>query len=518
MPMIENTFCPENVNSILICTGWLGLASPPFRGESYQISRESKRFCRRRLDLPVFDEVSYADVAKLLTELARLFDGQPGWGFRCTDDYPSLRVKVQFRSGDVLIAHSQAQGARMIPWSIYLSSSEEERDSSNPAIGPAIASLLPDSAENWSRLTAEVLTESEWRKRRSQLTHDFRLKRNASSTEPAPVIEFEKRLLDLAWAPDPAERIRELLVEGVDLNAVSPKGYTALIEAIRWGKFEAAKLLLSFGVAVNVPSSGLSGPLAHCCCRIRKPEELDLLRLLLDAGAIVEPCLHEYLGNKRVRLGEEIGELLLSSNPTIDWADERGWTGLHHASASPERFITPWVKAGANVNATTKTGETPLMLAVGQAEKLRLLLESGAEVSLIDQRGWTALRFAVENQCVSSKSLQLLLDAGANPLDADPQGISILDVARSRLRSVALRQSTQKALQTPISSFALSEEDEVLPSVLTFIEQLRSLPASVQLLQLAEYDVPGSFESLYRRSKVLEDFRKTADETNSAMH
>ncbi|GHT80567.1 hypothetical protein FACS1894130_11930 [Spirochaetia bacterium] len=72
------------------------------------------------------------------------------------------------------------------------------------------------------------------------------------------------------------------------------------------------------------------------------------------------------------------------------------------------------VKAGANVNAATYYGMTPLMYAVinHNAEVVRILLDAGAKVNAADDTGATPLMMVASSGDVDL--IQILLDAGAD--------------------------------------------------------------------------------------------------------
>ena len=70
------------------------------------------------------------------------------------------------------------------------------------------------------------------------------------------------------------------------------------------------------------------------------------------------------------------------------------------------------VEQGADVNAASEQGETPLMQAalMGRTEVARALVEAGANLNTKDNRGQAPLQHAVEHS--HSQVIQLLRDAG----------------------------------------------------------------------------------------------------------
>ncbi len=90
------------------------------------------------------------------------------------------------------------------------------------------------------------------------------------------------------------------------------------------------------------------------------------------------------------------------------------------------------IDSGADVNAVDDEGMAPLHAAAAadSAEVVRLLLDAGAQVDPQNTRGETPLRCAVQAAWSVPESLQLLLDAGANPSIPSQNGRSALDFVR----------------------------------------------------------------------------------------
>ena len=77
-------------------------------------------------------------------------------------------------------------------------------------------------------------------------------------------------------------------------------------------------------------------------------------------------------------------------------------------SSTPE-IVQLLLEKGADVNARSTDGRTPLMFAASSTpEIVTLLLEKGAEIEARDNKGMTPLMFAA-----SAEIKQLLIDAGA---------------------------------------------------------------------------------------------------------
>ncbi|MBI4027479.1 MAG: ankyrin repeat domain-containing protein [Verrucomicrobia bacterium] len=167
------------------------------------------------------------------------------------------------------------------------------------------------------------------------------------------------------------EIMRLLLKAGADPNRISAYGNSsALVDAVQFGHWDAACLLIGAGADVNKPlpqSDGLCS--LHVAARRGDPS---FVRLLLEAGA------------------------------NVNVAGKRGWTPLHAAAAAGQhQVIQSLIAAGASLDAQTTigfpAGETPLMAAVepcGSPECVKVLLEAGADISIRNKKKQTVFDLA----------------------------------------------------------------------------------------------------------------------------
>jgi ankyrin repeat protein len=180
-------------------------------------------------------------------------------------------------------------------------------------------------------------------------------------------------------------KVQALLAQGVDVNAITVAGETALTYAADRDlqSTELVRVLLAAGAAVNLGGK--------CCTPLTTAAskgDVNVLRLLLAAGADVN------LGNGW-------------STPLINAAG-------HGDPALVELLLT----AGANVNATGIRGFTALIYALqeigagrGSRESVQVLLRAGADVNAKDETGSTALSIARANH--DDETVAILLQAGA---------------------------------------------------------------------------------------------------------
>jgi ankyrin repeat protein len=166
-----------------------------------------------------------------------------------------------------------------------------------------------------------------------------------------------------------AEIVEELLAAGAAADLSSGYEWTPLRAAATYGQARVVQLLLAAGVDPN-PSSRRGAVLMDAVASTRhfpKPEALETVRLLLDAGATVRP----------------------QDDPAVV---------LAVASESPSAVLRLLVERGADPNATRSDGAPALVIAVMRrdARLVDELLAGGAEVDAPDADGRTALMHAVE--------------------------------------------------------------------------------------------------------------------------
>ena len=89
------------------------------------------------------------------------------------------------------------------------------------------------------------------------------------------------------------------------------------------------------------------------------------------------------------------------------------------------------IEAGANPNATNRTGETPLMWTThhGHVVAAKMLLEAGADPNATDLKGETALMQAAFDG--HEELAELLMEAGADPNAANLHGDTAMSLAIS---------------------------------------------------------------------------------------
>jgi uncharacterized protein len=250
---------------------------------------------------------------------------------------------------------------------------------------------------------------------------------------------------------------KALVQAGTKINAVDPDGVTALLYATMSAHFDLAKDLVQAGADVNrwdwwgrtplwatvdyntLPRGGRSDRPS-----VDQTSGLELIKLLLDKGA--NPNAQLKLQAPLRAIGPDRGaDLLMGVGMTPLARAARG--GDYEAAAL-------LIKAGALPDLPlgrewrdTIGGITPLMIASGlgaqvndtrgkivtqeQALKtVKVLLEAKASVNARDDRGNTAIMGAVFRGW--NDVLTTLIEAGANPYQANNAGKTAMDAAQGK--------------------------------------------------------------------------------------
>lgn len=160
---------------------------------------------------------------------------------------------------------------------------------------------------------------------------------------------------------DNPARMSELLSLGFDPNTVDGKGQYGLSMALNDGALKTAQVLIGWP-QTNVNKLTLKGESALMLAALKG--HLELAEMLIKKGAHV---------------------------------NKTGWTPLHYAaSAGHLPIMSLLLEKSAYIDAESPNGSTPLMMAAmyGTPEAVDFLLQQGADATLKNQQGLSALQFA----------------------------------------------------------------------------------------------------------------------------
>jgi hypothetical protein len=156
--------------------------------------------------------------------------------------------------------------------------------------------------------------------------------------------------------------VKSLLARGFDPNAVEPeRGDSGMILALREGSMKVFNTLLN-ARDINLEVKARNGDTA----------------LMIAA----------YKGNKPAV------EALLAKGAEVN---RPGWTPLHYAAASgSNEIVSMLLEKSAYIDAESPNKTTPIMMAAweGHILTVKLLLDEGADATLKNELGMTAIDFA----------------------------------------------------------------------------------------------------------------------------
>ncbi|KAL4094820.1 hypothetical protein PRIC1_010473 [Phytophthora ramorum] len=263
-----------------------------------------------------------------------------------------------------------------------------------------------------------------------------------------------------------AEKVKSLLTDGTNINAMNEVGITPLRLALDSGNTEIAAVLLEHGADMTAGKQYGSSML-HVAVRSGNKE---MVQLLLKYGADLSATdgngsstLHIAVRSENV----EMVKLLLAENADITAKEEDGSTVLHVAvSSGKSKMLKLLLDHGAALEARDENNKTALHIAAcyRKSTMVKFLLGRGADVAAEDKTGRTALHFAA---CFSNTTtISMLLSRGAkvdaldkagnNPLsnmisaqqhELDNESIAVAQLLCSRGSKPMLSASVQSSLR-----------------------------------------------------------------------
>ncbi|HEV6966425.1 ankyrin repeat domain-containing protein [Roseateles sp.] len=177
-----------------------------------------------------------------------------------------------------------------------------------------------------------------------------------------------------------------LLLKGVDPNQPDSRGRKALFIAVRENSLRALDNLLASPLThVDEPNDKGETPLMIAAIR----GSLPAVKALVKHGAAI---------------------------------NREGWTPLHYACSGPDNGVAAWlIEHGADINARSENGTTPLMMAAryGNGDLVPMLLKAGAEPRAANEQELTAADFAQRgDRDVMAKELRRIIQERQRAADA----------------------------------------------------------------------------------------------------
>lgn len=226
------------------------------------------------------------------------------------------------------------------------------------------------------------------------------------------------------------KRIKFLTSKGADINGRDAQGYAPIHIASRNRHPELVSALADLGADLNAPDSDGMTPLIHAAMRNHVPT----VKMLLSRGADMEKLNAQGYPPLALAIGEnkfEVAKALMEAGAKIDQpSGPEGLTPLMvvasqvspgeggvflPGSTRPIDIARELIQRGANVNAQSKHGVTPLMIAAARnvTPMIGLLVQAKADIGLKSQEGKTALQVAEQNGSEqAAKALRVIGRAG----------------------------------------------------------------------------------------------------------
>ena len=179
--------------------------------------------------------------------------------------------------------------------------------------------------------------------------------------------------------------LSNLMNRGFDVNTISPLGEYALILALREPRLKAARVLIGWpNLNAEVRSAQDESPLMLAA----------LHGLLAECQGLIER-------------GADV--------------NKPGWAPLHYAATNGHLSVMQLlIEENAYLDAESPNGSTPLMMAAhyGTPSAVKLLLESGADPTLKNSLGLSAMDFAHQANRLESSAIIGAFIRGRHPKES----------------------------------------------------------------------------------------------------
>ncbi|CAB3374665.1 Hypothetical predicted protein [Cloeon dipterum] len=236
------------------------------------------------------------------------------------------------------------------------------------------------------------------------------------------------------------EKVMHWLIEdaGINLDALSSYGDSALLRACEYKKWDVVEILLTKNVDISIKNSDGKSALHYAA----ESGKLEIVQTLLERGAdwTVKDSEGKNVLHNALEHIDVVFILHDLNEELVRELTEDKSNSLHLAIAKSEYSfeVIRWLveEIDFDVDSTNEKGETALMIASmkNRLDVVHFLLDKNADVSKRNQKGQTALHHAVKSG--SLELVKSLLDHGADLESKDNDGRNVLHFGLGNLEMV----------------------------------------------------------------------------------
>ncbi|XP_019646106.1 PREDICTED: uncharacterized protein LOC109486668 isoform X4 [Branchiostoma belcheri] len=272
--------------------------------------------------------------------------------------------------------------------------------------------------------------------------------------------EKEKELIAVAGRGD-EDRVKQLLAEGVNVNAANNNKWSALHHASEHGHTGTVQALLTAGARVNA-------------------------RTVKGNSALHSASMNGYTGTVQA---------LLTAGATVDARTVNKWTALYYAANyGHAETVQALLTAGARVDARTSMNETPLHHAAkrGHPKCVSVLLRAGANTVIRNNDKKTAEELAVQEDVQQVfqvfKALQPEVVNGLLTINLYSRGLTSVPAEVFEVRDVEcliLADNRLKSIPEEIGQLQKLQRLELNNNLLTQLPQAITTLPNLQNIDLS---------------------------------
>ncbi len=247
---------------------------------------------------------------------------------------------------------------------------------------PGFNARVPDFDEETHSMDLDINTRQPYDYRKQPLPPSISKKQYNRQNQHLPKAFYQSEyssLLFIAVQSSDIGAIQALLAKGADINAQdASNGYTPLMYAIVYNKFDAFRYLMMSGADVSITT--LDGRTALHIAAIYN--RVDMFKMLISIGANIFAMDNAGLTpyESSGEMYEEIAMVLASQYDDINQAL------LDCTFIGANTCVVQILKKGANVNYSSRHGDTALTIAMNRKniDLIAILIANGAD---LNQRG-----------------------------------------------------------------------------------------------------------------------------------